>query len=70
VGSLNADNRSIRLNDESALLMHDPRVAAALDSLFQSDLANARRITLATHLGRPLWTRFLERATRLVAPLL
>jgi cardiolipin synthase len=70
IGSMNLDNRSVRLNDEGVLLVQDRGVATELDSIFDVDLRSAQRITLAAYRARPLWTRFLEQATRLVAPLL
>jgi cardiolipin synthase len=70
VGSMNMDNRSARLNDEAALVIHDPRFAARLDSLFLRDLAHAVEVTRSAYEARPLWQRALERATRLAAPFL
>jgi cardiolipin synthase len=70
VGSLNFDNRSIRLNDESALLVYDRGFGARMDSLFLADLELAGEVTLESHGGRPLYERVLELGTRLVALLL
>jgi len=70
IGSMNLDNRSTRLNDEAALLVHDRAVATELDSLFLGDLGHAIEITLPAHRARSLWQRFLERGMRLVAPLI
>jgi cardiolipin synthase A/B len=70
IGSMNLDNRSTRLNDEAALLVHDVRVGAALDSIFAADLGNAAAIGPERYQRRPRWQRLLEWATRLVAPLL
>ncbi len=70
IGSLNLDNRSLRLNDESALLVDDPGVGATMDSLFHADLTRAVEQSLALHGSRPWLERLLERLTRLVAPLL
>jgi cardiolipin synthase len=70
VGGINLDNRSIRLNSESALLFHDRRVGAVLDSLFHSDLHEADEVTLESYRARPWWDRVRERLVRLVAPIL
>jgi cardiolipin synthase A/B len=70
VGSLNLDNRSLRVNQESTLLVHDPRIGAVMDSLFHDDLARADEILLPTHGARPGFQKVLELLTRLVAPLL
>jgi ABC-type Mn2+/Zn2+ transport system ATPase subunit len=70
IGSMNLDNRSTRVNDEAALLVHDEGVGATLDSLFAADLSRAREITLADYRSRPLWERMLEWATWLATPVL
>lgn len=70
VGSLNFDQRSLRLNEEWTLLVHDPAFGGAMDSIFQADLERAREITLATHRARPFGERVRELLARLVAPLL
>jgi cardiolipin synthase len=70
IGSLNIDNRSIRLNDESALLVADAGVGARLDSIFLRDLGKAREITLEAHRRRPKIERLFEALTRIIAPLL
>jgi cardiolipin synthase A/B len=70
VGSMNIDNRSMRLNDELILLIQDDVVGAALETRFHDDLGRSTEIELATHRARPLRQRALERAVRWVAPLL
>jgi cardiolipin synthase len=70
LGTLNMDNRSMRLNDESALLVHDERVGALMDSMFLADLSRAREITTELHATRPLRERMMEWMSRRVAPLL
>ena len=70
VGGINLDNRSLRLNSETALLSHDRRLGAVLDSLFRTDLPEADEITLERHRARSTWDRILEKIVRLVAPLL
>ncbi len=70
LGTMNLDNRSTRLNDESMLLVHHPRVGAVLDSIFLVDLERSREITPASRRERRFWERLRERATRAVAPIL
>jgi cardiolipin synthase len=70
LGTLNMDNRSMRLNDESALLVDDERVGARMDSIFLHDISQAREITLTVHAERPGRERLLEWLARRVAPLL
>ncbi len=45
VGTMNLDNRSIALNDESNLLVLDAAVGARMDSLFLEDLRYAQEVT-------------------------
>ena len=70
VGSLNLDNRSIRLNDESALLVFDRGVGALMDSIFIADLESAEEVTLERHARRSWTDKILELGSRLLAPLL
>jgi len=70
LGTLNLDNRSMRLNDESALLVHDPATGAFMDALFLDDLSRSREITLDLHEARPLRERLIEWLVRRVAPVL
>jgi cardiolipin synthase len=70
LGTLNLDNRSLRLNDESALVMDDVRMGALMDSLFLADLARSQEITLESHAERPMRERLLEWLSRRMAALL
>ena len=70
VGSLNLDNRSIRLNDESGLVVHHAGVGAALDSAFLRDLASAREITLEAVRGEGLLERLRDRLFGVFAAML
>jgi len=70
VGSVNLDNRSLRLNEEWALIAQDDTLGAVMDSIFLTDLERSRERTIAVHRARPLTDRLKELAVRLVAPLL
>ena len=70
VGSMNMDNRSLRLNEEWSLVFDDPRLGAHMDSLFLADLERSRERTLAEHAARSLWDRFREWLASLIEPLL
>lgn len=70
IGSLNFDNRSLRLNDETALVAHDARLGAAMDSIFLEDLRHAEEVRLEAFRRRPWTERALELGARLVWPLL
>jgi cardiolipin synthase A/B len=70
VGGMNIDNRSLRLNDEVNLLAWDAATATELEHAFSADLLRAREVTAIDHEARALREQLLERALRLVAPLL
>ncbi len=70
VGSMNFDNRSLSLNNESNLVVSDAAFGAQLDSVFVADLEYAREITLAAHRQRPWKNRFYEWSANLISRLL
>jgi cardiolipin synthase A/B len=70
VGTMNFDNRSMRLDDELNLLFHDATVGRALELSFDNDLRHAREIRLSEHLARPFRERLVEWAARLAEPLM
>lgn len=67
VGTMNFDNRSLALNNESTLVVHDQALGAAMDSLFLEDLRFAREITLEAFRRRPWTERLLERGASLLS---
>jgi cardiolipin synthase A/B len=70
IGSMNFDNRSIALNNESNLVTLDPKVGATLDSVFLEDLRFSKEITLAEFGQRPWYHRVLERGSTLLSRIL
>lgn len=70
VGSVNLDNRSLRLNEEWALIAQGDSLGAVMDSIFLADLERSRERTIAMQRARPLTDRLKEVVVRLVAPLL
>ena len=70
IGSMNFDNRSIALNNESNLVALDPKVGATLDSVFLEDLRFSKEITLAEFGERPWYHRVLERGSTLLSRIL
>jgi cardiolipin synthase A/B len=70
IGTMNLDNRSMRLNDEVNLLVHDGAVGAEMESIFERDLDRSVEITYALYEGRSWRQRLFERAARMIAPLL
>jgi cardiolipin synthase A/B len=70
VGSMNFDNRSMRLNDEVNLLMYERAAAQRLERIFLDDLTKSREVTLEQFARRAWHQRWLEAVVRRVAPLL
>ena len=61
VGSTNFDDRSFRLNDEANLNIYDTKFAKEQVAIFEADIANSRRMTLAMWEARPWREKLAER---------
>ena len=70
VGTVNLDNRSFRLNFEVTALVMDPGFATEVESMFERDFAEARRMRADEIAQYPLWHRVAARASYLLAPVL
>ncbi len=66
VGSMNADNRSLSLNEETVLMMFDEKISAQLERHFLEDIEHANEITLDEFTRRGAWERVKEHACHLV----
>jgi len=66
VGSTNFDPRSFRLNDEANLNVYDAPFAQAQERVFERDIAQSRRVTLAQWQARPWHEKMMENAARLL----
>ena len=60
VGSMNADNRSLSLNEETVLLCYDKTVAGTVEKHFLDDLQYCEEIKLEEFRRRGLWQRVKE----------
>lgn len=60
VGTMNFDNRSAALNEETNLIVYDRELGARLDSIFLDDLRAAREIRIEPFRDRPWYDRILE----------
>ena len=69
-GSVNFDQRSLRLNFEISLIVYDPAFCARLEALIQSYLKKADRVNAAKWAKRPRWRLLLENLAHLTSPLL
>jgi len=68
VGSTNFDTRSFRLNDEANLNVYDREFARRQTEQFDTDLKNARRITLEEWRGRPLLEKAWDHTVAFFGP--
>jgi cardiolipin synthase len=60
IGTLNFDNRSLALNNESNLVILDAATGAAMTAMYLADLEHALEIELETFLRRPWTDKLLE----------
>jgi cardiolipin synthase A/B len=67
VGTMNFDNRSLALNDESTLMVLDSAAGERMDSVFRDDLGQALEIDLPTFRRRSWLDRVAEGAANLIA---
>ena len=70
IGTMNFDNRSLSLNDESTLMVLDSAAGRRMDEVFLEDLRHAREIELAVFRLRPWYQHVAEWAANLITPLL
>ena len=70
VGSSNWDTRSMRLNFELNVEVHDPNFTTTLDALIDARRDTAREITLEMIDARPGLIRFRDSLARLLSPYL
>jgi cardiolipin synthase A/B len=70
VGSMNLDNRSLRLNFEAGALLVDRAFAAEVSAMLRRDLASARQVRPADYLRLPAWRRTGMHVARLFDPIL
>ena len=57
IGSANFDNRSLELNDELSVAVFDPGMTARLESDFEKDLTESKKIDLDSWRSRPVFVR-------------
>ncbi|MCP8967804.1 phospholipase D-like domain-containing protein [Ectobacillus ponti] len=65
VGTVNLDSRSLHVNDELNLYIHDAASIQRVLPLVQEDIAQSRRLRLRDVTGLPLHERFLEQLARM-----
>jgi cardiolipin synthase len=70
VGTMNFDNRSLALNDESTLMVLDSTAGRRLEEVFFDDLRYSKEVELATFRRRPWTQRVAEWAANQIVRLL
>jgi cardiolipin synthase len=70
IGSANLDNRSMRLNFETNLLIHSKQQNESLSQIFEDDLSICREIKLEEFVNRSAFQKITEVILRPFAPLL
>ena len=69
-GSVNFDQRSLRLNFEISLIVYNVDFCTKLEKLIESYLAQSDYVNPKAWAKRPTWRRYLENAAHLTSPLL
>ena len=69
-GSVNFDQRSLRLNFEISLIVYSDEFSAKLKTLIESYLAQSDMVDPVSWAKRPRWRVLLENAAHLTSPLL
>jgi len=70
VGTMNFDNRSLALNDESTLMVLDEPFGNQMEAVFHADLERAEEVSLQVFRKRSHFARVAEWGANLIAPLL
>jgi cardiolipin synthase len=70
IGTMNFDNRSLALNDESTLMVLDSAVGRKMEAIFFDDLGKSVEIDLPTFRKRPFTDRIAEWGANLITRLL
>lgn len=70
VGSMNMDNRSMRLNFEITTWVHDAGFASEVETMLQADFNRSRVSSVEEYSGRSFLFRLMVRFVRLFVPVL
>ena len=70
VGTVNLDNRSLRLNFEITALVADSVFVTEVTRMLEKDFARSVSVGLGEYVDRPFWFRLAVRLARLTAPIL
>jgi cardiolipin synthase len=70
IGSMNFDSHSLAFNNESNLVVLDPKLGAEMDSVFFDDMRYAKEITASDVARRSWWERAMERGATMLSGML
>ena len=70
IGTMNFDNRSLALNDESTLMVLDLDVGKQMETIFFDDLSHSEEIDLKTFRKRPFYEHIAEHGASMLTRLL
>ncbi len=70
IGTINFDNRSLALNEETTLMILDPEVGRQMDDIFLDDLTHTQPITAERFSRRSWLQRLAEKSTFVIRRLL
>lgn len=70
VGTVNIDNRSMRLNFEQSVIVCDRRFASRVEEMLNADLAHCREVSAEEFTARSWPFRLSARLARLLEPVL
>ncbi len=70
LGTMNLDNRSMRLNFELGILVENEAFATEVEGMLERDLARSTELRIDHLKDRSFWFRLATRAARLFAPIL
>jgi cardiolipin synthase len=70
IGTVNLDNRSLRINFEITMVFFGPDVIGQVEAMCREDFAQADLLTPDEVYRRSFWFRLAIRAARLFSPIL
>jgi len=70
VGTVNFDNRSFAINFEVTMWFPHEQAIADVERMLEADFSDARKVTEAEVVARPLALKFVTQAARLLSPIL
>jgi cardiolipin synthase len=70
IGTMNFDNRSLALNDESTLMVRDTAFGRRMEEMFEEDVRHAKQVDAAEFRKRPWFDHVIEWGANLITRVL